>query len=74
MNRAAPSPIPSGPLAAAIFAILCAGLPLASHVPPFAFGCFLLALAARGLIQRHRLPLPGLPVKLLVLLLGAGGV
>lgn len=74
MNDSARSSIPGGPLAAAIFAILCAGLPLASHVPPFAFACFLLALIARGLIHRHQLPLPGLPIKLLVLLLGAGGV
>ena len=49
--RTASGTIPTGPLAAVGLGVLCAALPLAPHVPLFAFSLFLVAVAARALMH-----------------------
>ena len=66
--------IPGGPLAAVAIGVFCAALPLAPHVPLFAFSLFLVALVARAWMHRMQTRLPSLAAKLIVLVLGVAGV
>lgn len=66
--------IPGAPLAVVGVGLLLAALPLAPRVPLFALALFLITLIARTMIHRLRLRLPSLPVKLVVLGFGVGGV
>ena len=72
--RTANSTIPTGALIAVGVGVLAAALPLAPHVPLFAFSLFLVAWIARGALHRLQYPLPSLAAKLIVLVLGVAGV
>jgi transglutaminase-like putative cysteine protease len=62
------------PLAAMCLALALAALPLAGKVLGLALAGFLAALAARVLAQHRSARLPALPLKLLLLAAGLGGV
>ena len=74
MSRAPLSTIDTAPLTGVCIGLFMAALPLASNVAPWALALFASALVVRLLVNRWRLPLPSLPVKIGVLAAGVAGI
>lgn len=76
MNAARPhqSHIDTAPLLGVCAGLLLAAIPLADKVAPWALALFAGAIFVRLVVNRGRLGLPNLPVKILVLAIGLGGI
>ena len=72
--RGHPSTIATPPLTGVCLALVLATVPLLDKVAPWAFAIFAAALLLRLMVNRQRLQLPSLPLKILLLALGLGGV
>ncbi len=68
------STIESAPLLGACSGLLLATLPIADKVAPWAIVLFVGALFGRVIVNRRKLSLPNLPVKILVLAAGLAGI
>jgi transglutaminase-like putative cysteine protease len=68
------SSIATAPLFGASVALALAAVPLLDRVAPWAVAIFAAALLLRVLVNLRHLRLPSLPVKLLLLALGLGGI
>ena len=68
------SAIATAPLTGVCLALVLATVPLLDRVAPWAVAVFAAAILLRLLVNRQRLRLPSVPVKLALLAIGLGGV
>ncbi len=68
------STLATGPLTGVCLALVLATVPLLDHVAPWAVALFAAAILLRLLVNRRRLRLPSVPLKLALLAIGLGGV
>ena len=68
------STLETGPLAGVCIALALAAVPMLDRVAPWAVAIFAVAILLRLLVNRQRLRLPSVPMKIMLLAIGLGGV